>query len=225
VRILIVEDQLDLGSMMAASLSTNGFVVDRASTIAETLESVRAYDYPIVLLDRRLPDGDAIRALKDIRSLRPNIRVLIVTALRGLDDRISGLDAGADDYLTKPFATDELLARIRASLRRPGAGPIPVASIGALTFNFNLHEATVAGKSLNLRKRELMLLEVLMRRAGRAVTHAAIIEEIYAADETVQNDALRMLVSRLRQRLREASAKVDIYSTKGVGYLIAAEPS
>ena len=223
MRILVVEDQLDLGSMLAESLSSGGFVVDRASTIAETLEAVRSYDYPIVLLDRRLPDGDAICALKQIRSLRPSIRVLIVTALRSLDDRVSGLDAGADDYLTKPFATDESLARIRASLRRPGAGPIPLVSLGTLAFDFNLHEATVAGAPLRLRKRELLLLEALMRRAGRAVTHSAIIEDIYAADENVQNDALRMLVSRLRQRLRDAGAKVDIYSTKGVGYLIAAE--
>jgi two-component system OmpR family response regulator len=225
VRILVVEDQLELGSMLAESLSIGGFVVDRASTIGDTLEAVRSYDYPIVILDRRLPDGDAICAIKHIRMLRPNIRVLVLTALRSLDDRISGLDAGADDYLTKPFATDELLARIRASLRRPGAGPVPLASLGSLTFDFNLHEATVCGAPVRLRKRELLLLEALMRRAGRAVTHSAIIENIYAADEVVQTDALRMLVSRLRQRLREAGAGVDIYSTKGVGYLIAAEGS
>ncbi|MGD9656708.1 MAG: response regulator transcription factor [Methylocystis sp.] len=220
MKILVVEDQPDLGSMMTDRLGRSGYIVDCVGTIAETLEALRAFDYPVVLLDRRLPDGDGMTVLPEIRSLRPSIRVLMVTALRSIDDRINGLDAGADDYLVKPFAADELLARVRATLRRPGAAPIPPVSLGALSFDLNRREAEVNGRPLNLRKRELLLLETLMRRAGRAVMHATIIDEIYGIDERVQNNALKMLVSRLRQRLKEASAGVEIYATRSVGYLI-----
>ncbi|MEF3365121.1 response regulator transcription factor [Methylocystis sp. 9N] len=221
MKILVVEDQRDLGSMMRDRLGRSGYVVDCVGTIAETLEALRAYDYPVLLLDRRLPDGDGMNFLPQIRSLRPSIRVLMVTALRSIDDRINGLDAGADDYLVKPFAADELLARVRASLRRPGAVSIPTVSVGALSFDLNQREAYVNGRPLILPKRELLLLETLMRRAGRAVMHSTIIDEIYGLDEQVQNNALKMLASRLRQRLRDAGAGVDIYATRSVGYLIA----
>lgn len=221
MRILVVEDQVDIGKLIADRLAGAGYLVDRVGMIADAKEALYAYDYPILLLDRRLPDGDGLAFLPEIRALRPNIRVLMVTALRSLDDRVNGLDAGADDYLIKPFDLDELLARIRASLRRPGAAPMPPVTLGSLSFDLNLHEAQVEGRPLILHKRELLLLEALMRRAGRAVTHSAIIDQIYGLDEQVQNDALKMLVSRLRQKLREANAGVEIYATRSVGYLIA----
>jgi two-component system, OmpR family, response regulator len=221
MRILVVEDQVEIGALMADRLRGSGYLVDRVGMIADAREALHAYDYPVLLLDRRLPDGDGMDFLPEIRALRPNIRVLMVTALRSLDDRVNGLDAGADDYLVKPFALDELLARIRASLRRPGAGPMPAVSLGALSFDLNLHEAQVNGRPLILHKREILLLETLMRRAGRAVTYSVIIDEIYGIDEQVQNDALKMLVSRLRQKLREADAGVEIFATRSVGYLIA----
>jgi two-component system, OmpR family, response regulator len=221
MRILVVEDQIDIGALMSDRLERSGYLVDCVGMIADAREALHAYDYPILLLDRRLPDGDGLDFLPEIRAVRPSIRVLMVTALRSLDDRVNGLDAGADDYLIKPFALDELLARIRASLRRPGAGPAPQVSLGALTFDLNLHEAHVNGRPLVLHKRELLLLETLMRRAGRAVIYPVIIDEIYGLDEQVQNDALKMLVSRLRQKLREANAGVEIYATRSVGYLIA----
>jgi len=221
MRILVVEDQVDMGALMSERLERSGYLVDRVGMIADAREALHAYDYPVLLLDRRLPDGDGLNFLPETRTLRPNIRVLMVTALRSLDDRVNGLDAGADDYLIKPFAPDELLARLRASLRRPGAAPIPPVLLGALSFDLNLHEAHVNSRPLVLHKRELLLLEILMRRAGRAVTYSGIIDEVYGLDEEVQNDALKMLVSRLRQKLREAEAGVEIYATRSVGYLIA----
>lgn len=221
MRILVVEDQIDMAILMSDRLERSGYLVDRVGKIADALEALHAFDYPILLLDRRLPDGDGLDFLPEIRTLRPNIRVLMVTALRSLDDRVNGLDAGADDYLVKPFAPDELLARIRASLRRPGAAPIPPVVLGQLSFDLNLHDAQVRSRPLPLHKRELLLLETLMRRAGRAVTYTLILDEIYGLDEQVQNDALKMLVSRLRQKLRDADAGVEIYATRSVGYMIA----
>jgi two-component system, OmpR family, response regulator len=223
MRILVVEDQRDIGDMMADRLARAGYLVDCVGAVGDALAALQTYDYPMLILDRRLPDGDSLRSLPEIRELRPNIRVIMVTALRSLDDRVNGLDAGADDYLVKPFAPDELLARIRASLRRPGAAPIPPVALGNLTFDLNLCAAQVDGLPLILPKRELLLLETLMRRAGRAVTHSVIIEEVYGIDENVQNDALKMLVSRLRQKLKEAGAAVELFAARSVGYLIARE--
>jgi two-component system, OmpR family, response regulator len=221
MRILIVEDQRDMAALIADRIADVGFVADQVEGIGEALEALQARDYPIMLLDRRLPDGDAISILPEIRRVRPGIRIILVTALQSIDEKINGLDAGADDYLTKPFDPDELLARIRASLRRPGGRPIPPIALGSLSFYPATFEATVLEKPLLLHKREVLLLESLMRRAGRAVTHDMLIEEIYGLEENVQIDALKMLVSRLRQRLKERNADVEIHSARGIGYLIA----
>ncbi|BBU64228.1 DNA-binding response regulator (plasmid) [Methylosinus sp. C49] len=220
MRILIVEDQPELAMLVAGRLTKSGYVADSVATLAEAVEAVAQFDYPVILLDRRLPDGDGVSILKQLRTSKPASRVLLVTAARSIDDRINGLDAGADDYLTKPFAVDELLARIRAVLRRPqGAAPPPVA-LGELTFDLDQREAFVRGNPLVLAKRELLLLEALMRRAGRAVKHGTLIGEIYGLDDSVQIDALKMSVSRLRQRLKECEAGVEIHTLRGIGYLI-----
>jgi DNA-binding response OmpR family regulator len=220
MRILIVEDQREMAALLADRLAEAGFVSDRVRRVGDALEALRTTDYPLMLLDRRLPDGDAVGALPEIRRIRPGIRVLLVSALRSVDDRIGGLDAGADDYLTKPFDADELLARVRASLRRPGGERVPPVVVGDLAFDLSSNEAFVAGAPLVLHKREMLLLQTLMRRAGRAVTHEALIEEIYGHGETVQLDALKMLVSRLRQRLKERDAGAEIHAARGIGYLI-----
>jgi DNA-binding response OmpR family regulator len=220
MRILIVEDQPEMASLMAERLTRSGYVADNVGTLEDAIEALRQYDYPIILLDRRLPDGDGVSILQSVRSTKPNTRVLLVTALRSIDERINGLDAGADDYLTKPFDADELIARIRAILRRPNAGVVPPVSLGELSFDLNQHEAFVRGQPFVMSKRELLLLEALMRRAGRAVKHSTLISEIYGLDDVVQADALKMSVSRLRQRLKDCRAGVEIHTLRGIGYLI-----
>jgi two-component system, OmpR family, response regulator len=221
MRILIVEDQLDLAEQLSELLADTGYATDQVGTLAEGLEAIASHDYPLVLLDRRLPDGDGVSILPTIRAARPGIRVVVVSALRSLDDRVNGLDAGADDYLTKPVDSNELLARIRASLRRPGGMDHPPVSVADLSFDLNRCEACVKGEPLSATKREMLLLEALVRRAGRAVTHHALMEQIYGLEENVQSDALKMLVSRLRQRLKERDAGVEIHSARGVGYMLA----
>lgn len=220
MRILIVEDQRDMAALIADRIGGSGLLVDRVGAIGDALDALKSYDYPVMLLDRRLPDGDGISILSPARRIRPELRVILVTALGSIEDRIAGLEAGADDYLTKPFDADELLARVRASLRRPGGKPLPIVSLGALSFDPNTCEATVAERPLSLHKREMLLLETLMRRAERAVKHSTLISEIYAYDEPVQRHALKMLVFRLRQRLMDAGAGVEIHSARGIGYLI-----
>jgi DNA-binding response OmpR family regulator len=220
VRILIVEDQREMAALIAERIDDAGFVTDHVGDIAEALEALRTRDYPLVLLDRRLPDGDSIGAVPTIRHLRPGIRIVFVTALHSTDNKICGLDAGADDYLSKPFDADELVARIRASLRRPGGRSQPPIVVGNLSFDLEAREAQVSGRPFVLHRRELLLLEALVRRAGRAVTHDSLFEDIYGFGETAQIDALKMLVSRLRQRLEKQAAGVEIHAARGIGYLI-----
>lgn len=220
MRILIVEDQPEMASLVADRLTQSGYLADCVGTLAEAIEALKQYDYPLILLDRRLPDGDGVSILQMVRSTNPSIRVLLVTALRSIDERINGLDAGADDYLTKPFDVDELLARVRAILRRPDGALVPPVALGDLSFDLNLHEAFIRGQPFFVSKRELLLLESLLRRAGRAVKHSTLISEIYGLNDSVQIDALKMSVSRLRQRLKDCGAGVEIHTLRGIGYLI-----
>ncbi|MEF3367310.1 response regulator transcription factor [Methylocystis sp. 9N] len=220
MRILIVEDQPEMASLLAERLTQSGYVADSVGTLADAMEALKQYEYPMMLLDRRLPDGDGVSILQTVRSTKPGVRVMLVTALRSIDERISGLDAGADDYLTKPFDVDELLARIRAVLRRPDGACLPPVLLGDLSFDLNQREAFVRGQPFVVCKRELLLLEALVRRAGRAVKHSTLISEIYGLNDSVQLDALKMSVSRLRQRLKECGAGVEIHTLRGIGYLI-----
>ncbi len=220
MRILIVEDQPEMASLVAERLTRSGYVADNVGTLEDAVEALKQYDYPVILLDRRLPDGDGVSILQMVRSTKPSTRVLVVTALRSIDQRIGGLDAGADDYLTKPFDADELIARIRAVLRRSNAALVPPVSLGELSFDFNQREAFVRGKPFVISKRELLLLEALMRRAGRTVRHSTLISDIYGFNDAVQVDALKMSISRLRHRLKERDAGVDIHTLRGIGYLI-----
>jgi two-component system, OmpR family, response regulator len=220
VRILIVEDQQEMSALLADRLERSGYVVDSVASLGEAREALRGYEYPLVLLDRMLPDGDGLSILPEARTASPNIRVLLVTALRSINDKINGLDAGADDYLSKPFDTDELLARIRAALRRPGGQPMPPATLGELSFDFGRREALIRGEPFAISKREALLLESLMRSAGRAVKHETLMADIYGINENVQPDALKMSVSRLRQRLCESRSGVEIHTVRGVGYLL-----
>jgi DNA-binding response OmpR family regulator len=220
MRILIVEDQREIAALMTERVRKDGYIADHVRTLEDAQEAVRAFDYPIMLLDRRLPDGDGVLIIPTVRRLRPSMRILVVSALRMIDERVEGLDAGADDYLTKPFDSSELLARIRACLRRPGSATLPLVVIGALSFDLNSREASIGGRPVLLFRREALLLESLMRRAGRVVTHDTLIEEIYGFDEVAQVNALKTLTSRLRRRLEAWGARADVQSVRGVGYLI-----
>jgi two-component system OmpR family response regulator len=220
VRILLVEDHEELAAQIAKKIHQAGFIVDRVDSIDGAAQALDNYPYSVTLLDRRLPDGDGLSLVARIRERQPGSRVLMLTALDAVDHRIEGLDAGADDYLTKPFSLDEMMARIRASLRRPGGDVPPPVTIGALSFDFDTHVVSVRGEPMLLHRRELTLLEALVRRAGRVVRRQMLMADIYGFDEEIQPHALTILVSRLRTRLNEAGAGVEIHSARGVGYLI-----
>ncbi|WP_018268426.1 response regulator transcription factor [Methylosinus sp. LW4] len=220
LRILLIEDEREMARLIASLVAHAGFVVDKASSLAEALAALRMRAYDLMLLDRRLPDGDGISLLASARAIRPGIRVMMITALDGLSDKISGLEAGADDYLTKPFQGEELIARIRACMRRPGGNALPPIVAGAVAFDLESNEVTIAGAPIMLNRREMMLLRSLMQRVSRVAARETLIQEIYGIDEDVQANALDSIVSRLRRQLTTLDAQIEIHTVKGRGYLL-----
>jgi len=222
MRILVVEDEAEMARLLAARLGAAGFLADQAGTAEDALHAAALHPYALVLLDRRLPDGDGAALVPALRRARPGVPIILVSALDGVAERVHGLDAGADDYLAKPFDGDELLARIRAALRRPGAAPPPPIRCGGLVFDPGLREASAGGQAIRLRRRELAILEALMLRAGRVVPRERLVEACFGLDDIVQPVTLESHVSRLRARLAAAAAGVAIHPVRGVGYLLDA---
>lgn len=226
MRILLVEDEPELAATTAARLTSEGFVVDQLGTLGDAIEAVMTTQYRAVLLDRRLPDGDGLSLLPVLRTRPSPPPVIVLTALDEIPDRVAGLDAGAEDYLIKPFAFAELLARLRVLFRRdgtPSSGPGPNVTIGKLVYDLGSREAEVDGASLGLPRRELAILDVLVRRAGRVVLREHLEEQVYGFDDDIQSNALEAQISRLRKRLTDAGAGVAVHGIRGVGYMLRIE--
>jgi DNA-binding response OmpR family regulator len=220
MRVLLIEDNERLSSLMQGGLARAGFTVDPFASLTDADAAVAMVDYDLILLDLGLPDGDGLHWLKQLRRRKQGIPVLVATARGGLTDRVAGLDTGADDYLVKPFEMDELLARCRALLRRPGACLSTVLSTGNLTLDTVSRQVAVAGTPIDAPKREVGLLEVLLRRSGQVVPRTVLEERLYGFDDDVTPNALEAHVSRLRRRLTDAVADVSIHTVRGVGYLL-----
>jgi DNA-binding response OmpR family regulator len=220
-RILLVEDDRALAKEIVRSVEREGWAVDHVTSLSEAFEAVIQKTYRAVLLDRRLPDGDGLALIPAAKSRPAAPPIIILTARDEINDRVQGINAGADDYLVKPFALDELLARLRAACRRPSAEvKIPPVQIGRLSFYLSSREVLVAGASLCLPRRELALLELLVRRAGRVVQRSHLDSELYGFGAEVSANALETQISRLRHRLVKANAQVEIRTIRGVGYLL-----
>ena len=222
VRILLVEDDPDLGGELVRRLEHEAWIVDHLTCLADAFEAVLTIQYRAVLLDRRLPDGDGISLVPAIKSRPFRPPIIFLTAKDEVADRIEGLDAGADDYLVKPFAFGELLARLRVACRRgvDAGRATPKLQVGRLAFDPATREAFIEGRPVSLPRRELALLEVLVRRAGRVVLREHLDAEIYGLDADVSASAIETQVSRLRRRLQSANAGVDLRTIRGVGYIL-----
>lgn len=220
MRLLLVEDNARLSELVRRALTAEGFAVDAAQTLRAAEDFLDLAHYDLIVLDLGLPDGDGLTLVKALRARAKPAPILIMTARSGLDDRIAGLDLGADDYLVKPFATEELAARCRALLRRPGGVLGGVLSSGNLALDCNARDATVSGEHVDLAPRELSLLELLLRRAGQVVPRVNLENGLYSMGEEVSPNALEAAVSRLRRRLNAAGADVTIHTAHGVGYAL-----
>jgi len=199
-------------------------VVDHSPTLAETEEAISAEVHTAVLLDRQLPDGDGLALIPKLRARAGGVPIIVLTARGELADRIAGLDSGADDYLAKPFAVEELLARLRAVLRRATGLTPDIIRAGRLAFDVGHREASIDGQPFELPRRELLVLEALVRRMGRTVLRSALEEAVYNFDYEIQSNALDTHVSRLWRKLAEANAGVEIHGIRGVGYLLKKLP-
>lgn len=221
VRILLVEDDPALAREIVRALEREHWPLDHVSSLADAFEAVIQFPYRAILLDRTLPDGDGISLIPAARSRPSRPSIIFLTARDEIADRIEGLDAGADDYLVKPFALEELLARVRAACRRPleGMPPDPI-EIGRLSFDPATREVRVAERPLPLPRRELALLELLVRRSGRVVQRTHLESELYGFDADVSANALETLISRLRRRLEDAEAGLQLRTIRGVGYML-----
>lgn len=220
MRLLLVEDDVDLRDAVARNLGRSGFTVDTAADLTEALASVHAQPYDAIVLDLGLPDGDGLALIRRLRAKRDATPILVLTARDRVEDRVAGLESGADDYLVKPFAHEELVARLRALLRRPRADLGDEVRAGRLVLRPASGEILLDGKPLTLPRRERMALERLLRAKGRVVTRQALLEALWGFEDEVDPNTLESYVSRLRRRLRELDAGVEIRTVRGLGYML-----
>jgi two-component system response regulator TctD len=216
----MIEDDAALARSISALLRAGGHAVDHVATGEDALSVVGSEPYALVILDVGLPDMDGFAVLAELRRRGEKVPVLMLTARDALDDRVRGLDLGADDYLRKPFDPEELEARVRALGRRRGGDPTPEISVGSLTINRSTGVADVAGRPLDLRRRELAVLEALATRAGQVVPRELLIGEVFGFDEPVGGNAIEVHVTRLRGKL--APDGPGIRTVRGVGYMLDA---
>lgn len=220
MRVLLVEDEPEPCATLQALQPAAAYALDRVRSLEEALAALSLGDFALVLLERRLPDGDGLSLLSEIKARQPTAAVIILSAQAAPGERAAGLDAGADDYLAKPFHREELHARMRAALRRRLQSGAPPIVCGGLTYLPDRREVSVDGAPLVFRRRELALLEALILRAGRVVPRESLLRRIYGFEEEPSSNTLEAQMSRLRGRLRRAGAGVAIRPVRGVGYLL-----
>jgi len=217
-RILLIEDDAALSRGLVAALTAEGYSVDPAPDGASALMMASDEPYAIITLDVGLPDMSGFDVLKSLRAKGCHAPVLILTARDEIDDRVRGLDLGADDYLLKPFEPREMAARIRALLRRPQVDPAPVIRVGKLEFDRSHHVARIDGRDLDLRRREWVVLERLLSRVGQVVSKDRLASEVFGYDEPVAPNAIEVYIARLRRKLEPDGP--TIRTLRGLGYLM-----
>lgn len=221
MRILLVEDNERLVKFVRQSLEKEDFTVDAFGTVAEAEAAAATVRYEAVVLDLGLPDGDGMKLLQDWRRDGDATPIIVLTARDGVEDRVRGLDSGADDYLLKPFDMKELVARIRALLRRPGGALGVTLALGNVDFDTTAREVRVDQRPITISRREMGVLEQLMRRGGRVVPKDVLEENLYGFDDEVSSNSVEVHISRLRKRLLKEHATVSVHTLRGVGYLLS----
>ncbi len=218
MRILVVEDSVPLSRTVADAFRAKGHAVDTVTTGEEADAALQTQPYDVVILDLGLPDLDGTEVLRRLRSRRSRVPVLVLTARGELHDRVAGLNLGADDYLTKPFALEELEARAAALMRRGIGGSNAVLAHGRLRLDTTARLATVDGAALELPRRELALLEALLLRAGQVVSKQALFESLFDVDSEASLNAVEIYVHRVRKKVEPAG--LCIRTIRGLGYLL-----
>jgi DNA-binding response OmpR family regulator len=220
MRILLLEDHGRLAELITRGLARFGFGVDAFANAADGINAIQSMTYDAVVLDLGLPDRDGLEVLKELRRGNSTAPVLILTARDGIDDRVTGLDAGADDYVVKPFAMTELAARLRALLRRPGRPLAAILTVGKLRLDTGSRQVTVNGSTVPFSAREIEAMEMLMRREGQVISRGSLEDGLYGLSRNVSPNSIEVLISRLRRRLGTIDAGCSIHTLHGIGYLL-----
>ena len=221
MKLLLVEDDKEVAAYVRRALSEAGHTIDVAAMGRDGLLLAAAEPYDVIVLDRMLPQIDGLSILRTIRASGVKTPVLLLTALGGIDDRVEGLEAGADDYLVKPFAISELLARVNALARRPPTQDAPtVLRVADLEMNLLRRSVTRGGQRLDLQPREFQLLEHLMRNAGRVVTRTMLLESVWDFHFDPKTNIVETHISRLRGKLARGGSDELIHTVRGAGYCL-----
>jgi two-component system, OmpR family, response regulator len=221
LRALIIEDDRTIADFVGRGLREAGFAVDQAADGEEGLEAALQQPYDVAIVDLMLPKRDGLDVIDTLRRRGLTTPVLILSARRSVDDRVRGLQAGGDDYLTKPFAFAELLARVQALVRRASLTPEPTTlTIGDLSLDLLTRKVIRAGTSIDLRPREFALLEYLMRNAGKVVSKTMILSHVWDYNFDPQTNIVDVLVSRLRDKIDRPFETKRLQTVRGVGYVI-----
>jgi two-component system OmpR family response regulator len=220
MRSLIVEDEPQIGAYIGRLLAQLNGIVDIVGSVLEAQQALGSFKYDLAIVDRMLPDGDALAIVSTLSQSPEGPAIIMLTAKDAKEDVIDGLNNGADDYLGKPFEPQEFIARVRAVLRRPRLVVASVLSFGNVELNVGTNEVIVADNKVLLRRREALILGALLMRRDRVVTRAALIEEIYGFDDEIESNTVEAQVSRLRKRLATLGGDVEIRSMRGIGYIL-----
>ncbi len=221
MKILLVEDDVEAADYLKRGLAEAGHMVDHAASGRDGLFLTSGSTYDVIILDRLLPQVDGLAILRTVRAARLKTPVLLLTALDSIDQRVEGLDAGADDYLVKPFAFSELLARLNALARRPPPQDVVTAlQIGDLRMDLLKRTVTRAGAQVELQPREFKILEYLARHAGRVVTRTMLLESVWNFHFDPQTNIVESHMSRLRAKLHRDQARDMIRTVRGAGYML-----
>jgi DNA-binding response OmpR family regulator len=225
MRILVVEDERKVASFIRQGLEEEGYAVDVASDGVAAVElALGGTPYDLVVLDVMLPKRDGFAVLRDLREHRMTAPVLVLTARDRVPDRITGLDLGADDYLTKPFAFEEFLARVRALLRRATAQRTPVLELADLRLDPATRRVTRGGRTISLTAREYALLEYFLRHPGRVLTRPVLAEHVWGIDFDPESNVIDVYVGYLRRKIDLPGEVRLLHTTRGTGYVLRVEP-
>lgn len=224
MRILIAEDQRDLNQLLKKRLKEAGYSVDACFDGAAVFDYLLGAEYDALVLDIMMPKVDGIQVVRRLRREGNQVPVLLLTARDSIEDRVAGLDAGADDYLAKPFAVPELLARVRAMLRRKAAFTPDLLQAGALSLNRSTYELCWQGKTQPLSGREFQVMEMLLERPGCVVSADQLLSHVWGWDSPVEVSVVWVHISNLRKKLEKLGAAANIRFLRGAGYVLEVGP-
>ena len=220
MRVLVVEDDLDLLNLLEEGLSTYGYAVDKAVNGEEAIEMAYIENYDIIILDINLPKKDGFEVLDEVRKFNQEVNIIMLTARSDIDDRVKGLDFGANDYMVKPFDLQELDARMRALLRRKSITESTILEAGNMKFDTMTREAFVSDQKLNLTQKETGILEYLFLNKERFVSSEELIDHVWDSNADSFSNSVRVHMSSLRKKIKELSGENKIQNVIGKGYRI-----